>query len=386
MNIPDSEILNECRKLIIAFKNHLSIINGEFLSHHIIGIIRRGEVCYRDSDRNWYYKDYCAELDSEAQSIIGIDKHGVYYVTSTFFPDNYLYDLINSLRIKTEERNYSDFDEIKINELEKRWREEIVSKYQRDEHLRRFVWDLKPFIPASKCSHLRNDTLKEVNNIIPNKIDFYSFISCGLCCQYISPNQNNRVRIVKSVGLFGAYVRYGYDKVILQDQNYIEIPSNLFAPGLRSCCVSEISKGVFESLHEAEIIKLPSTIEKIDWSFWHCKKLKSIEVDKDNKSYCSIDGVLYSRDHKVLYAYPNKHGNIYEIPEGVEIIEKFAFKDCDIIEMLMFPSTIKLIKINAFYRAINLKRVVCACKKGDFVDEGFYGDYGDVAPQWYYIQ
>lgn len=138
-------------------------------------------------------------------------------------------------------------------------------------------------------------------------MDFFAFYSCGFHCQYLlSPNKDNSIRIVKSVGLFGHYIRYGYDKVVLQDQKIIEIPRQLFAPGLHSCLVVEITKGG-ESLHEAEIIRLPQTINKLDWSFWHCRKLKTIDVDKDNKTYSSIDGVLYSKDHKVLYAYPNMH-------------------------------------------------------------------------------
>ena len=80
------------------------------------------------------------------------------------------------------------------------------------------------------------------------------------------------------------------------------------------------------------------------------------------------------------------HGKIYEIPEGVEIIERFAFKDCGNIEILILPSTIKLIKLNAFYRATNLKKIVCNCKKNDFVNEGSYGDFGNVCPQWFYLQ
>lgn len=54
--------------------------------------------------------------------------------------------------------------------------------------------------------------------------------------------------------------------------------------------------------------------------------------------------------------------------------------------MLVLPSTIKKIKINAFYRALGLKKIICLCKKENFVNEGFYGEYGEVNPQWYYVQ
>ena len=281
MNSQDIEIINECKNLIIAFKKHLTIINADYLSKHIIGVIRKGTVYARDPDDHWYYKNFCADIDDETKNIIDIDKQtGHYHVTSSAFRDYYLYDLINSLRVETENAYNKDTDENRIKELEKQWKEEIISKYLRNEHIRRFVWDLKPFMPASKCSHLRENVLTIVNSIIPNNVDFFAFISCGLHCQYTSsPNKSNSVRVVKAVGLFGNYVRYGHDKVILQDQKIIEIPSQLFAPGLRSCRIVEISKGVFESLHDAEIIKLPESVEKAEWSFWHCKKLKGRSIN-----------------------------------------------------------------------------------------------------------
>ena len=380
----DEEMLNECLELIKAFKNHLSIINADYLSKHIIGIIRKGVVRYRDPDNNWYYKNFCADIDNVTKDLIGIDKQtGHYLVTSTDFRDYYLNDLINSLRIETEESYQQDVDEIRIKELESQWKIEIASKYNRNEHIRRFVWDLPPFL---KYGHLRDELIRMVKEIIPNNVDFYSFIYCGLSYQCLDFSHPFciLVSVKNAVGLFGNYVHYGRDEVILQDQKVITIPSKTYVPGLKECIVVEISKGVFESLHEVEKIILPLTIRKIEWSFWHCRKLKSIEVDNENKNYSSIDGVLYSKDHKVLYAYPNMHGCIYEVPEGVEIIEKCAFKDCTNIEMLILPATIKQIKLNAFYRATKLKRIVCGCRQEYLNFEGFYGDYGNVQPKWFY--
>ena len=43
MNTQDIEVLNECKELIIAFKHHLSIVDGDYLAHHIIGVIRKGD-------------------------------------------------------------------------------------------------------------------------------------------------------------------------------------------------------------------------------------------------------------------------------------------------------------------------------------------------------
>ncbi|WP_458458508.1 hypothetical protein, partial [Pseudobutyrivibrio sp.] len=272
MNIQDPEIINECINLIKAFKTHLSIINADYLSKHIIGVIKSGVVYKRDSDDRWNYNNFCADLDDITKKQIGIDEQTRhFYVTSTAFRDYYLYDLIHSMRIETENSCHEDIDERRIKELEIQWREEIFSKYQRSEHLRRLVWDLRPF-KHSPYGRLQEKIILLVKEIIPNDIDFYSFIYCGLsfkCVDYNNYNGNIEVAIMNTVGLFGNYVHYGRDKVILQDQKIIDIPHTTYAPGLRYCTIVEISKGVFESLYEAEIIRIPQTIQKLDWSFWN---------------------------------------------------------------------------------------------------------------------
>lgn len=52
--------------------------------------------------------------------------------------------------------------------------------------------------------------------------------------------------------------------------------------------------------------------------------LKEYEVDPENQWYKSIDGVLYTKDGKAALAYPpQKEGDTFEIPEGVEHISSY---------------------------------------------------------------
>ena len=152
--------------------------------------------------------------------------------------------------------------------------------------------------------------------------------------------------------------------------------------------IVEIGPGVFDSLTNTEIVKLPYTLSRIDWSFWKCSKLKSIEIafhySYMNTCFKSVDGVLYSEDGNTLYAYPNAHGTIYAVPEGVTSIHKMAFKSCDLLETLTLPSTLRHIGINAFYRCVSLKRIICEMGCQDFTFEGYMGQYGEVNPKWYF--
>jgi hypothetical protein len=80
----------------------------------------------------------------------------------------------------------------------------------------------------------------------------------------------------------------------------------------------------------------------------NCPNLKWIEVDKDNKSLMSRDGILYSKDGtRLYYCPPGKSGEI-TVPEGVTTIDFQAFQDCTKITKINLPSTLKMIHIAAF--------------------------------------
>lgn len=50
-----------------------------------------------------------------------------------------------------------------------------------------------------------------------------------------------------------------------------------------------------------------------------CSDLKKITVDYRNPNYCSVNGVLYSKDMTKLYAYPSgKQNNVYIMPSTVD--------------------------------------------------------------------
>lgn len=60
-----------------------------------------------------------------------------------------------------------------------------------------------------------------------------------------------------------------------------------------------------------------------------CRTLEAYEVDPENQWFESIDGVLYSKDRKVLVAYPaRKAGETYYMEEGCKMILELAFGRC----------------------------------------------------------
>ena len=100
-----------------------------------------------------------------------------------------------------------------------------------------------------------------------------------------------------------------------------------------------------------------------DWAFGNSKKVTKIEVDDNNPYLCDVEGVVYTKDMKVLLFYPPQKGVVtdkdengnevkyasYEIPEGVESIRSKAFYKCSDLKEIKLPATIKTIEEKAFF-------------------------------------
>ena len=69
--------------------------------------------------------------------------------------------------------------------------------------------------------------------------------------------------------------------------------------------------------------------------------LKQIIVDQDNNVFCSVNGVLYSKDKKTLIHCPSGRKTLV-VPEGVEKIDDDAFQYCDSLMRLSLPDSLDL--------------------------------------------
>lgn len=87
--------------------------------------------------------------------------------------------------------------------------------------------------------------------------------------------------------------------------------------------------------------------------------LSSYNVDSDNSCYCSIDGVIYSKDKTKIEMVP-KTSNLtsFEIPSFVSVIDDGAFGYCTEIESITIPDSVTTIGAGAFYNCRKLKTLV----------------------------
>ncbi len=100
------------------------------------------------------------------------------------------------------------------------------------------------------------------------------------------------------------------------------------------------------------------------WALENNQNIIAFKVDEANKSFCDVDGVLFTKDMKTLLFYPiakdlveekNNEGNIievseYTIPDGVETIRTKAFYKCYPLKEIIIPDSVKRIEEKAFFR------------------------------------
>ena len=122
--------------------------------------------------------------------------------------------------------------------------------------------------------------------------------------------------------------------------------------------VKEIGGGAFSGCTGLKSVTIPSSVTEIGmWAFTGCTGLKSITVDKNNKNYTSVDGVLFNKDKTRILVYPSAKGSSYVIPGSVTYIGGWAFSGCTGLKSVTIPSSVTEIGAGAFSGCTGLKSI-----------------------------
>lgn len=365
---------------IQLLKEYLDLVDGNFISERLCVSVSRGWVTYRDPDNDWYHVTYYAQI-----------QHSQFDISLPRIADGYLNDFLESYTEEYRE-DLSDLQsERLLKQKEIEWKLRIISDYSREEHIKRLIWAL-----ADKNDESLRISIENNAQIIlsPDRIiNFNEFHADGMCFEIVSHNTPRvtsadfrDVKLKAIDGLFGGYPNYGNRRPCLPNKKFLRIPYKIYKFGLGNCRIVGLAAGVFDNMGDVEVLELPNTLRQVEWSLWQCRKLKEIRINNsyDINGFKSIDGVLFSGDKKKLIAYPNNHGEEYEVPEGTEIIASKAFKDCFNLKRLILPSSLKTIGLNAFYRCESLKLIQVNGPEDTLYCEGLFGNYGNVNPKWEY--
>lgn len=209
------------------------------------------------------------------------------------------------------------------------------------------------------------------------EIGFGAFMNCrGL----------EKIEIPDNVKILDEYMLFGCSKLTT-----IKLPKNLeeIKHGALSSCESLenlllpntlkiIGNGAFSACEKLVEIKIPSSVTSIgNYVFSYCLSLKEVtlpkaldkigeytfacdsnvqfKIEEGNLNFIIEDGILYDSKKTVLLKYNiNKKEKVYVVPETVEKIAPFAFKDASNLEKIYLPDSLKEIGYGAFYGCTNL--------------------------------
>ena len=159
---------------------------------------------------------------------------------------------------------------------------------------------------------------------------------------------------ITPVRVWAATYTYGdYKYEILDDgtvslTRYIGSEGDVSIPGLIGWkSVTRIGDGAFAHCGSLTSITIPNSVSSIGSAFYGCNNLNIIDVSSSNKQYCSIDGVLYSKDKKTIIAWPEAKGHI-QIPDSVTSIGSNAFSFISSLTSITIPDSVTSIGDHAF--------------------------------------
>jgi hypothetical protein len=135
----------------------------------------------------------------------------------------------------------------------------------------------------------------------------------------------------------------------------ITIPSNVKRIGWKAFfnCTDLKNVNLSENLEQIDVsafaytaitsISIPEKVTSIALdSFDFCESLENITGAENNEIYCSIDGVLFTKEKDRLWKYPSANSREeYTVPDGVEVIEDQAFIGrCPNLKKINIPASL----------------------------------------------
>jgi hypothetical protein len=124
---------------------------------------------------------------------------------------------------------------------------------------------------------------------------------------------------------------------------------------------------------KARIITIGSSVTGIgDGVFLRCDNLKIINVDKNNKVYEDINGILFSKNPASIIYYPVAlDDTTYSIPKGTVNIGKLAFNECALTSITI-PDSVTGIGNEAFYFCNNITSITIPSSVTSIGERAFF--------------
>lgn len=202
------------------------------------------------------------------------------------------------------------------------------------------------------ASEERNKTSKYRRN--NNEIDVYSCEVTGtgtITSTYASSSNWYDYRITIKEGITGLADKC-YSK---ESVTFISLPDTLVSIGNECFRNSNILNLTLpDGLTHIGENNFPNTLQSINIpplltdfplnNIFNCSSMLKIEVHPDNPTYCSHDGLLYTKDRKTLLFCPRSRTDAVIVPEGVTTLGSRCFQGCKKLARIHLPSTLRRIE------------------------------------------
>ena len=143
-------------------------------------------------------------------------------------------------------------------------------------------------------------------------------------------------------------IRDGYLEKYLGHDETVVIPEE----------VTRVGNWAFsDNLAIKKIVLGESITDIYSTAFNGCSNVVEYEVSERNSTYCSIDGIIFTKDMKKLVEFPGGRGGVYTVPEGVEEIGFGAFYKNAGISEVHLPESLSAIRLCAFSYCDGMKHI-----------------------------
>lgn len=137
--------------------------------------------------------------------------------------------------------------------------------------------------------------------------------------------------------------------------------------------VTKIADFAAVNLEYVTVINIGKNVKEIgNWALENNQHVTAFNVDDANEYFCSVDGVIYTKDMKTIVFFPPAKEGAYEIAETVENIRTKAFYKCQKITELIIPDSVKSIEEKAFFRCGAIARLTLS-QNIEFIGKDAFG-------------
>ena len=123
--------------------------------------------------------------------------------------------------------------------------------------------------------------------------------------------------------------------------------------------IKQIDGYAFSHINKLTGVNIPASVDSIrNDAFTYDPALQAINVSSANSKYCSVDGILFSKDKKRLLAFADGHGQTYTVPDGTQVIDYEAFRGATALKSVVMPKSLRQIEHLAFFDCSSLTEML----------------------------